>query len=393
MRVLHFDIISGISGDMTMGALCHLGMSLDPLRAALKNMGIVDVEVTSSPVESNGIGVMRFEVVCSEKGHASHRSWNEIRTMLQKAKLPQAVYKRSEDIFEHLAQAEAKVHQTDKERVVFHEVGSIDSIIDIVGCAYMLENLELDLITSSPPLLGHGIVESQHGPIPVPAPATLELLRGIAVRGCDVEQEMTTPTGAAILASQVDRFTNWPDMSVSGIGYGVGTRVIENRPNLLRVVIGEIVGQDLGDEMLIEANIDDMNPEYYEYLMDLLMQNGAHDVWLQPVIMKKSRPATTLAVLCDERELVKIENLIFRESTTIGIRRQAVSRRKLCRDQKLVETQFGTVRMKISGEGKVIWTVAPEYEDCRKLAQKAQVPLKSVFQAAISAWEKIGRDS
>ncbi len=384
MKILHFDIISGISGDMTLGALCHLGVSLDPLKEVLADMGLVDVNLTASHVKTNGIGAMRFEVHGYDKRQSSHRSWMSIQQMLKQARLSKGALRRSMEIFGRLAESEAKVHQTDSEKVVFHEVGAIDSIVDIVGCAIALEQLDLDMITSSTPLVGHGVTYSQHGPIPVPSPATLELFKGVRIRGCDVEQEMTTPTGAAILVSQVDRFTTWPHMSISAIGYGAGSREMRDRPNFLRIVLGQVIEDGSGSEILLEANIDDMNPEHYDHLMELLLQNGAHDVWLQPIIMKKSRPAITLAVLCNEKDCLKLEGMVFRQSTTIGIRKSSVLRRKLDRRHEVVHTSYGSVRLKLSGEGDEIWTVSPEYEDCRKLAEKADVPLKNIYTAAIS---------
>jgi len=255
-----------------------------------------------------------------------------------------------------------------------------------------LDYLNVDKTTSSTPLLGRGITRSQHGPIPVPAPATLELMKGLPTRGLDVEAELTTPTGAAILASQVDVFTGWPDMEIERIGYGCGTRRIEGRPNLLRAVVGKLKTDEPGGELLVAANIDDMSPEYFEPLVERLLENGAHDVWMQPVIMKKSRPAVTLSLLCDESQVEGLERILFEESTTIGVRRIAVTRRKLARRHEPVKTPYGTVRMKVSGDGDAVLTVSPEHDDCKSLAADNRVPLKEVYRAALEAWSRGERE-
>jgi pyridinium-3,5-bisthiocarboxylic acid mononucleotide nickel chelatase len=385
MKILHFDNISGIAGDMAMGALLHLGAALDPLVEALQAMQLQGVEVSKAAAQVHGIGAIKFIVKQEQEDHP-HRSWKDIRGLIKKASLPAGARERAEGIFKKLAEAEALVHQKDPQDVVFHEVGAVDSIADVVGCALAIDQLGPDLVTSSAPVLGRGVVVSQHGPIPVPAPATLELLKSIPTRGLDIEAELTTPTGAAILASQVDKFISWPSMHIDKIGYGAGSKVFEGRPNVLRVVLGDSPVSE-GDEFLVEANIDDMSPEMFDYLIDRLFESGAHDVWLQPVVMKKSRPAITLAVLCDEQRLDSLERIIFIETTTIGLRRHKVERRKLSRHQESVQTDYGPVRMKIAGEGGEIWTASPEHDDCKKLAQENKVPLKTVYLQAMKAWK------
>jgi uncharacterized protein (TIGR00299 family) protein len=348
-------------------------------------MGLEDVEVASNEVRPHGIGAVRFTVSYQERGQP-HRSWREVRALLDRAGLDPGARERAEAIFQRLAAAEARIHGTSEDEVVFHEVGAVDSIADIVGCAIALEQLKPDTITSSAPVLGGGTTRSHHGPIPVPSPATLELLKGIPTRGAGLDVELTTPTGAAILASQVGRFCSWPELRIAAIGYGAGTRELQDRPNLLRAILGESVAESKGEELLVEANIDDMNPEHYEHLMEQLLAGGAHDVWLQPVIMKKSRPAVTISVLCAEGRLEALEGILFRESTTIGVRRLPVWRRKLARRRDRVRTSFGDVHMKVSGEGGEDWTASPEYDDCRALALQHGVPLKAIFQAAMAAW-------
>jgi len=387
--LLHFDIISGIAGDMTVGALLHLGAPLEPLRRALDAMDLTNVAVARREASRHGIGCVQF-VVDAQESTATHRSWGDIRKLLARAGLPAGARERAEAVFARLAEAEGSVHGQRPEDVLFHEVGAADSIADIVGCALAIDHFNPERITSSPPLLGRGIVKSRHGEIPVPAPATLELLKGVSTKGLAVDAELTTPTGAAILVAMVDEFTGWPEMAPTGIGYGAGTREIAGRPNLLRVVLGREVSHGAGEELLVEANIDDMNPEHFDYLMERLLMAGAHDVWLQPVIMKKSRPAVTLSLLCDEEHLDALERMVFEESTTIGLRRLQVVRRKLTRRSKIVKTSFGPVRIKIAGEGERVYTASPEHGDCRQLAAQHGVPLKMVYAAAMAAWKTEG---
>lgn len=391
MRHLHLDMVSGIAGDMALAALAHLGAPLDPLRTAMDAMGLGAAGLSLAEIEVHGIRALRFRVDADEPGH-HHRSWRDIRALLQRAGLSPGATARAERMFEALAAAEARVHGGTPEEVQFHEVGGVDSIADMVGCALALEHLAPQVITASPPVLGRGVARSRHGAIPVPAPATLEILRGIPARGLDVQAELTTPTGAAILATQVDRFCCWPALSIERIGYGAGTRDLGERPNLLRVVLGEGQEQDRGEEMLVEANIDDMNPEHFEHLLDALFAAGAHDAWLQPVIMKKSRPAVTVGLLCDQKDVERLEGVLLRESTTIGVRRQAVTRRKLARRVETVTTRWGPVRMKLSGEGDQVHTAAPEHDDCRARAREHDVPLKQVYQEAVAAWHRKAQD-
>lgn len=383
--LLHFDIISGIAGDMTVGALLHLGAPLEPLRSALDAIGLSGVGLARRAASRNGIGCVEFVVDAPAETHA-HRGWGEIRTLLSKAGLPPGARERAEAVFARLAEAEAAVHRRNPEDVQFHEVGAADSIADVVGCALAVDHLAPERITSSEPLLGHGVVNSRHGPIPVPAPATIELLKGVPTRSLALDAELTTPTGAAILVALVDEFGPWPRMTALEVGYGAGTRRIDGRPNLLRAVLGRAVAREGGAELLVESNIDDMSPEHFDYLMDKLIEAGAHDVWLQPVIMKKSRPAVTLSVLCDEEHREALERTIFEESTTIGIRRLAVARRKLARRSQTVQTDYGPVRVKIAGESGRVYTASPEYDDCRRLAAEHGVPLKTIYAAARAAW-------
>jgi len=385
--LLHLDLVSGIAGDMTLAALLDLGAELAPLQGALERMGLEGVEVELATETVSGIRCRRLLVHERRPRHHQHRRWADIRNLLGRAGLPARARETAERVFARLAEAEARVHGSGVEEVTFHEVGAVDSIADIVGCALALEQLGAELVTASPPPLGSGVVDSQHGPLPVPAPATLELLRGLPVRHLEVDAELTTPTGAALVA-ELARVGSWPEMTVERIGYGAGSRRLPGRPNLLRAVLGRAREEDGGEEILLEANIDDMNPEFHPYLLELLLAAGAHDVWLQPITMKKARPAVTLSVLCARGRLAELSGIIFRESTTIGLRYQRVERLKLERRREQVQTPWGAVTVKLAGEGGRIYTAAPEYEDCRRLARQHGVPLRRVYEAARQAWKR-----
>jgi hypothetical protein len=392
MRVLHFDMPSGIAGDMALAALAQLGAPLDSLRAAIDRMGLAGVDIALEPAWPSQIAAQRARVSGAEGDHP-HRDLAAVRALIDRAGLPADAHHRALAMFERLAQAEAAVHGTTPERVTFHEVGAVDSIVDVVGVALALDHLAPDRISASPAAVGSGWVDSQHGRLPLPAPATLELLRGLPLRGQAVAAELTTPTGAAILATQVDRFGAWPAMRLRAIGNGAGSRRLADRPNLLRIALGDSDAVELEDEILIEANIDDMNPEIYTHLIDRLLAAGAGDAWLTPVQMKKGRPAMVVAALCSTGRLAAVEQTLFSESTTIGLRRQPIDRRKLERRQAAVATPWGRVRIKVAGEAGRILTAAPEYEDCRTLADEAGVALREVYDAARAAWRERNRDT
>ncbi|MBN2495067.1 MAG: nickel pincer cofactor biosynthesis protein LarC [Deltaproteobacteria bacterium] len=388
MRLLHLDMIGGIAGDMTVAALVHLGASLDPLRSAMRAMGF-DVEVEALPTSVSAIEAVRFSV-SPASSPGVHRRLPDVLDLLDRAGLDAGARRRAESIFRKLAEAEAAVHACPIEEVDFHEVGAVDSIADAVGCALALEELAPARITCSTPLLGSGVIDSRHGPLPVPSPATLALLEGWTVRGLAIQAELTTPTGAAILASQVDEVVDsWPRMRLERVGCGAGSRSLPGRPNVLRAALGEMeagAGRAV-EEIQIETNIDDMNPELFEHLIARLLEEGAHDVWLQPVWMKKSRPGTVLGALCGRERLDALERVLLAESTSMGVRHFPVARRKLERRSLEVETGQGPVRMKVALDGGRVLTASPEYEDCRRLARQRNVPLKRIYALAMTAWE------
>jgi uncharacterized protein (TIGR00299 family) protein len=386
VRVLHFDIIGGIAGDMVVAALTSLGAPLQPLHEALRAMGLVQVSVAVETVEINGIGALRLRVEFPRE--QVHRTLSDILKLLTTAELQPAAHARAAAIFRRLAEVEGRVHGMPPESVQFHEVGALDSITDIVGCALALEHFQPDQVSSSPALMGRGLTTSRHGVLPLPAPATVELLRGLPSRGVEIEAELTTPTGAAILATQAQRFCAWPDGAVMSVGYGAGSHLLADRPNLLRAVLIEQQAYRDTEELLVEANLDTMNPEHFEHIIDRLLEAGALDVWLQPIIMKKSRPAVVLAFLCDTGHAEALERILLTESNTIGLRRHFVSRHKLARQMVSVITPYGEVRIKVAGEDGAPFSVAPEYEDCRRIAREKRIPLKTVYQAATWAYQQ-----
>ena len=379
MKIAYFDCCSGISGDMVLGALIDMGLDIRILRRELSKLRIRDYSISASKAKRHHITGTSFKVKFKESRH--HRTFTDIKNLINKSKLSAKVKELSVSIFFNLAKAEAKVHGCKVSEVHFHEVGAVDSIVDIVGTAVGVEQLGTERIYASALPLGSGWVETAHGRMPVPAPAALELLRGVPVIASSVKSELTTPTGAAIIKTIAKGFGNMPQIKIEKIGYGIGTRDFEQIPNILRIVTGEGSG---GQEKLImiETNIDDMNPQIYDYLMTRLFKKGALDVFLTPIQMKKGRPAVLLNVLCNEDKKAQVMDIIFEETTTIGIRTCEVNRYCLERGTSEVVTPYGKVKVKISQKNGKPINIQPEYEDCRKIAEKKNVPLKKVMDSA-----------
>jgi uncharacterized protein (TIGR00299 family) protein len=382
----YFDAFSGISGDMTVGALLDLGLPLDELRSAIAGLGVEGCELVHGHREHGAIRAATFEV--RTNATASERDFVTIRTILGRGSLAASVRDRALAAFRALAEAEAKVHAVTPDQVHFHEVGGTDTIADIVGAALGVEWLGITAIHVAPLPLGSGIVASRHGPLPVPAPATLELLRGFDVRPGDGGGEMVTPTGAAILRGFGAVSGPPPALRAIRIGYGSGTRELSDRPNVLRVILGEAAApaERLADEMLvIEANIDDMNPELYAHASARLFGAGATDVTLIAAQMKKGRPGVLLQVLAPPELRDQVAAVLFAETTTIGARFHPVGRLKLTRRVEEVSTPYGPLAVKISGGPDGPRTVAPEYESCRRAAERHGVALRVVYEAALRA--------
>jgi uncharacterized protein (TIGR00299 family) protein len=379
MKILYFDCFSGVSGDMTLAALLDLGLPQEKLRLELEKLGLKNYTLNIFQGSRNGIAGMGMEVKVGP-GDENHRHFSDIRKIIEGSSLKPDVKKTSLAIFQRLAEAEAKVHAQRVEEVHFHEVGAVDSIVDIVGAAIGIDYFQPGRILSTELPMGRGFVQCQHGRLPLPAPATLEVLKGYPLKNVEVEGELVTPTGAAIVATLSSDVTSFPAMTVEKIGYGMGKKDFPDRPNLLRLVLGEATEAYLTDRVtILEANIDDMNPEFYDYLMERLFNRGALDVSLNPLLMKKNRPGTLLRVIAQEHDAEALSDIILRESTTMGVRGYSANRKKLPREVKEMETKYGKIRVKVSGDLRF----QPEYEDCKRIALEKGVPIQEVYQEAM----------
>ena len=389
MRVLYFDAFAGVSGDMTVGALLALGLDLEHLRESLAALPVRGYALYASKRLVNAITAVKFDVALDGHDDApahSHRSFAEIRAMIDGSALASPVKATALAIFGRLAEAEGTVHGVAPESVTFHEVGAVDSIVDVVGTAIGLAALDVGRVYVSPLPLGGGLVRSQHGVIPVPGPATAELLKGFPVRVGDGDSELVTPTGAAIVATLARPGEPMPSFEIEAVGYGAGTRTLADRPNLLRLLLGRTSGWTTGDEVIeIAATIDDANPELYAHALDAVFAAGARDAWLVPALMKKQRPGVVLHALADAVTREAVAAAILRETTAIGLRFHSAQRIVLPREVITVQTAFGAVRIKVATAPDGTRNVAPEYEDCRRIAAERGVALKVVYQAAIAA--------
>lgn len=384
MTVLYLDCFAGISGDMFLGALVDLGLSCETLSARLSKLPVEGWEIRASKAVKNGITGTKVDVITTEQ--KSHRHLKQIVELIDAADLDPIVKQRSTAVFHRLAEAEAQIHNTTPEKIHFHEVGAIDAIVDIVGAMIGIRELGIGAVYASPISLGRGFVECQHGRIPIPAPATLKLLEGVPVVSSGIEAELTTPTGAAIVTTLADRFGEMPAMSIGRIGYGAGNRDLEI-PNLLRAIIGEETDHRfLTDTVaLIETNIDDISPELTGYAIERLFQIGALDVYTTSIGMKKNRPGVMLAAMAPLPKQDEIIREIFRQTGSLGVRVRTVHRKILERETITVGTVYGDVRVKIGRMADGVVSVAPEYDDCRKLADDNSVPLKQVYGLAQEA--------
>ena len=384
MKTAYFDAFSGLSGDMIVGAILDCGADFGEFERAIKSMPIAGYRLSTRRKVLSGISALKFDVEVTEPQPERH--FGEIRALIDSSPLATAVRSRAISIFEALADAEAKIHNTTPDRVHFHEVGAVDSIIDIVGTAWGLDQLGVADVIVSPLPMGVGFARSQHGIIPVPAPATVELLSGFPLKIGDGAHEMVTPTGAAVVRALAHPAAIPLTFAVEKIGYGAGARELEDRPNVLRLMLGRERTALDSDEMIeISANIDDLSPQIYDHLMNRLFDAGARDVTLTPTMMKKSRPAVTLGVIAEAASRDALAEIIFAETSTIGLRFHAVGRLKLHREIREVETRWGKVRVKISGNGGAPTTISPEYDDCLRIAAEHNVALRIVMEEARDA--------
>ena len=386
MRLAYFDCFAGASGDMLLGALLDAGLDHAALQGRLARLKLPGWRLDIQPVTKNGLAATAVTVTV--EGESPERTLSDITAIIHSSELFDAEKTLSTRVFERLADAEARVHGSTPAEVHFHEVGAVDAIVDIVGVVCGLALLGIEAVYVSPLPLGRGFTHSAHGLLPLPAPAVVELLHGIPVTGAEAAGETVTPTGAAILVTIAKSFGGIPPMHLDRVGYGAGRREAEY-PNVLRVILGESEGAANHESLLLlETNIDDMSPQLYEHIFARLFAAGALDVWLSGVLMKKNRPGDVLAVLCRLQDEAVLSEIIFSETTTLGLRRQLVERRSLLRQMREVNTRYGTARVKVALAGERVLRLIPEYEDCRRLAEANGVPLREVLMEV----ERMARD-
>jgi uncharacterized protein (TIGR00299 family) protein len=381
----YFDCFAGASGDMILASLFDVGLSETDLADDLAVLGIKRIDIEVADVMRNGIRAKSFSFGPEED--PPQRTYKDIVTMIESSGLSARVKQKSIAAFDVLGDAEGRIHGIAKQDIHFHEVGSLDSIVDIVGSFAAIERLGLERIVSSPLALGSGSVRCEHGLLPVPAPATLDIARGLPVRGWAVPGELTTPTGAAILRTAASDFGPVPHMSVARVGYGAGKRVLEEIPNVLRLIVGEERALESDRVTLIETNIDDMNPEFFTHIFDDLFAQGALDVWVQTILMKKGRPGFLLSVLGDGSQVARLVDCILSGTTTSGVRLRELDRVKLPRQMVEVETRFGKVRVKVFDLG-TSKRGAPEYEDCLRISREQGIAISDVIEEARNAYRQ-----
>jgi hypothetical protein len=385
-RIVYFDCASGASGDMLLGALVDLGLPLELLRAELARVPFAGYGVEAHRVHRAGLHATKVEVRVDAGAGAGHRGLRDILGLIERSDLEGAVKERVAALFRRLATAEAAVHGTEPEKVHFHEMGAIDSIVDIVGGVVGLAWLRADRYLSSPLNVGTGTVTMSHGTFPVPPPATAHLVRGAPVYGAG-EGELLTPTGALLVTDYASAYGPLPLMRPSGIGHGAGSRETPGRPNVLRLLVGEEGGGASGDSVLVlETEIDDMSPQLLGPLGERLLGGGALDVYFTPIQMKKGRPGVLVTVLADPQRREAVEEILFAETTTLGVRRQAWERTVLDREVVPVSTPYGVIGVKVGRRGGRVYNAQPEFEDCLRAAQNGEVPLKEVWAAALAAY-------
>ena len=393
-RILYLDCGSGISGDMFLGSLIHCGLKIDYLTSELRKIKIGGYKLKEHKVNRGGIVGVRFDVIYNKNNtlqHAEEKTFKGIVKLINNSGLASAVKRRAIEVFTNLAEAESAAHGIPREKVHFHEVGDVDSIADIVGAAVAVEKLEIDEIYSSAVTLGSGRIDVHGVSYPNPAPATAYLLKNIKVDFSEIQHELVTPTGAAILKTFSRGFGEAPPMKILKVGYGAGSSDIPGRPNLLRAIIGEKTDMFETDTVtILETNIDDMNPQGYEYLMERVLEAGALDIYLTGVIMKKSRPGCLITVLTEPSKADDIARIIFEETSSFGVRRYQATRQKLHRKIIEVTTKYGKISVKLGylAPSDKLKIVAPEYDDCKKIAKERKVSFRQVWrEAERAAWK------
>jgi len=387
MSVAYFDCFAGAGGDMIVGSLLDAGAELSSIEKELSRLHTPGYTLRSERVQRRGLTGTKFTVEIEAQSPPPERKFSDIQDMIARSQLAPRVASRASRIFTKLAESEAQVHGTALQEVHFHEVGAIDSIVDIVGACVGLELLGVDQMYCSAIPVGSGTLECLHGTLPVPAPATARLLVGAKVTPAGVAGEVTTPTAAAVLTSLTEGYGSIPSMNVTSVGYGAGSRDTSEIPNLLRVFIGELEAPGTADTVVeLSANIDDCTGEVLGATIEKLLSAGSRDAWVVPIVMKRSRPGYLLSALCSESNVDRIEQIIFEETTTFGIRHRRVERSKLAREHLTVETPYGPIRIKIGRHGQREATSSPEFADCEAAASAHSVPIKEVMSAAQAAY-------
>lgn len=380
MRTLYLDTFSGISGDMFLGLLLDLGLPLQKLQTELAKLPLDGYELKVSREQRHGIDGCRLQVVCAETHH--HRSWSRIDQLLADSALEPQTSTLARRFFRRLGEAEAKVHGINIDKVHFHEVGAIDAIIDLTGAAIGLQLLGIDKLLCAPLPLSRGMSHCAHGALPLPAPATLELLQGLPIVDSGCDKELVTPTGATIVA-ELAEISALPQITIERSGYGVGGWQLEDRPNLLRGILGETAANASAQHdrvQLLESHIDDSTPEQLGYLLECLLEAGALDAGYTPLQMKKNRPGVRLTVVCEEQAASQLANLIMHQSSAIGVRSSACERYKLVRRSRNISTELGEARVKLLYDGEQFLRLTAEYSDCHKLAKQHDLPLPQVYR-------------
>ena len=387
MKLAYGDLIGGVSGDMFVAALLDLGVPLSKLKSELRKIPTLKFDLKASKKLVHSIRASRFQVVCP--ANDSPRSWKQIRELIERSRLVAEVKGTGLNIFTKLAEAEAKIHGVAVDKVHFHEVGATDSIVDIMAAAIGIRELGISSLYFSRIPLGRGVARSMHGPLPVPGPATLELLKGLPTFGIDLESETVTPTGAAMVKTLGTSFGDPPSMTIDKIGYGTGRKVFPNRPNLFRLSLGaSSIGLKQEEMLVIDTNIDDMNPQYFDHVMERLFGAGARDVFLTPIQMKKNRPAILLTVICEPVQRDPLAQIILQETTSIGIRYYPVSRLILKRETRKVKTLYGNVTVKIVEQPDGTRRATPEYDDLKRIAAAKNLSLKTIHDEAMRNLKK-----
>lgn len=400
-RLLYFDCFSGASGDMILGALLDLGLPFEGLKEAVDSLALEGVRLESTRVDRSGVGATNVHVLTDESvndqashqhesdqpHHHHHRSLSAITNIIDGSGLTSSVKDRSKHLFRRLAEAEADIHQQPVEEIHFHEVGAVDSIVDVVGAVFGMEWMGVDRVIASALNVGSGRVKCAHGVFPVPAPATTYLLSDVEVYATSVDAELLTPTGALIISDYADSYGPMPQLKIRQVGYGAGDLDIPDSPNVLRLILGdEGQGHDLQRVVVIDTEIDDMNPQLYGVVMDQLYAAGALDVFFTPVQMKKNRPGILVSVVGLPEDRVALSSILFKETSTIGLRFKEMERECLVREQVIVQTKLGSVQFKLARYENTIVNVCPEFDDCVRLATEHAISVKEVQAVAMKAY-------